>query len=112
MARRSVTGQLNMFDFFGSTENQEVEMVSLMPNFEDEVMEEPEGVVEETPLQEADTPVMSRTYNKNGEKIEIAYINYNKVRITRGDSAPELIKFDNSKEAVDYYVEYMQKLEQ
>lgn len=134
MARRSVTGQLNMFDFFSSAESGdigEVEMVSLMPNFEEEVVEpviqeeleiveEPEIVIKEEPevFQEekleinTEKPVMSRIYEVNGEKIEVAYINYNKVRVTRSNTAPELHEFSNSKDAVDYYVGYMQGKEQ
>ena len=152
MARRSVTGQLNMFDFFSSAESGdigEVEMVSLMPNFEEEVVEpelvsepeveeelemvaepqieeepqiveEPENFIEEEldvlheEIVEVDTekPVMSRIYEVNGEKIEVAYINYNKVRVTRSNTAPELHEFSNSKDAVDFYVGYMQGKEQ
>lgn len=148
MARRSVTGQLNMFDFFSSAEGGEVEMVSLMPSFEEEASVEPEPVIEPEPVAEPEPvvepelvaepesviepepitateyitesepvvqlerPVMSRVYEKNGKKIEVAYINYNKVRVTRENAAPELHEFSNSKDAVDYYVGYMQGLEE
>lgn len=177
MAKRTLSGQLHMFDFYRSMEGEtgEVEMVSLIPNFdaelevvdELEVAEEPETVeipeivderetaevsevvkerdpvVEpkaaeeletvdelesgENPATEAepevaDVPVttqatqeqvaMSRTYEIDGETIEIAYINYNKVRITRGENPPEIKLFASSKEAVDYYVEKMQELEE
>lgn len=120
MARRSVTGQLNMFDFFSSGDAGEVEMVSLMPSFEAEsiVEPEPEPVIEPEPFIEHETiiepekPVMSRVYELNGEKVEIAYINYNKVRVTKGNEAPKFHEFSNSKEAVDFYVAYMQELEQ
>lgn len=120
MARRSVTGQLNMFDFFSSDENGEigeVEMVSLIPNFEeDEEIEqkptiESESILEPEPILQIDSLVMSRVYEKNGEKIEVAYINYNKVRVKKGNAAPELHEFSNSKEAVDFYVGYMQEKE-
>ncbi len=169
MARKSIAGQLNMFDFFNQDAPAgEVEMVSLMPNFDEEepepvmidVPSEPEGkeeqkvvieertsepVVEEKmepvidvtevvkeeisePENDAkehrperkessshrvgtENAVMSRVYEIDGEKLEIAYINYNKVRITRGSKEPEIKVFDSSKEAVDYYVEKMQELE-
>ena len=125
-------GQLNMFDFFSSldsVEPGEVEMVSLVPDFDEpEVMEEPEVVVEpeiveEPEVVEESEPVdevrqesgekvaMSRVYELDGKRIEIAYINYNKVRITRGDDLPIIKEFASSKEAVDYYVEQMQELE-
>ena len=142
MARRGLTGQLNMFDLYNSLEAGEVEMVSLVPDFEEEpedveepeVMEEPE-VVEEPEVEEtlvvAEEPViveeveeekpqlfhedekvaMSRSYIVDGERIEIAYINYNKVRITKGEGVPVVKTFESTKEAVDYYVEQMQELE-
>lgn len=130
-----------MFDLFNSVdamEPGEVEMVSLVPNFEEEpepvviveepvVVEEMPEVKEETEVEEApvteeepvvvkprenrDDVAMSRSYKINGEKIEIAYINYNKVRIVRGNKAPEVKEFASTKEAVDYYVEQMQELE-
>lgn len=132
MARRSVTGQLNMFELLNSLDNEsagEVEMVSLMPSFEEEPVEEP--VVEEISIQEesstveitsnekhsteiqveTDKPVMSRTYEVDGEKIEVAYLNYNKVRITRGSKMSEVKVFSSSKEAVDYYVLMMKEWE-
>ena len=146
MARRSVTGQLNIFDLY-DVPMGDVEMVSLMPSEETEpdVKLEQEKkvtiseiVVEETPKvkdesvvkgeaeveeekaieetvevkKETERVAMSRTYEKNGEKIEIAYINYNTVRITIGDKEPVRKVFSSSKEAVDFYVEEMQALEE
>lgn len=129
MARRSMTGQLNMFDFFNSMDSGapgEVEMVSLVPNFDEEPeqVEVPKSVMEpkvvEVPVQvvekpqevwEAEKVAMSRSYEIDGKKVEIAYINYNKVRITRGNEAPIVKEFASTKEAVDYYVEQMQELE-
>lgn len=139
MARRSVTGQLNMFDLLGSLDAGapgEVEMVSLVPDFDEEpeqamVEEEPEVVesapeieeepeiVEPAPEVEEEPEVkevrenvaMSRSYERDGQRIEIAYINYNKVRITKGNDTPIVKEFASTKEAVDYYVEQMQELE-
>ena len=145
MARRMMTGQLNMFDFFSSldqSEAGEVEMISFGPHFDEEPEEEivevtqPEAVektqpvvveeslpeiVEEPQQEEIEVPqmtrsaneqvAMSRTYKVDGTTLEIAYINYNKVRITRGNEVPEIKVFDSSKEAVDYYVETMQMFE-
>ena len=107
MARRSVTGQLNIFDLY-DVPMGDVEMVSLMPS------EETEPEIEETVevKKETERVAMSRTYEKNGEKIEIAYINYNTVRITIGDKEPVRKVFSSSKEAVDFYVEEMQALEE
>lgn len=145
MARRGMTGQLNMFDLLYSPGNEmigEVEMVSLVPEMEEEpeVKEKPEAkeepkvkeeqkvkeepkvkgepeVEEAPPVKEmpkfvaTEKVAMSRRYEINGETVEIAYINYNKVRISKGNKVPELIEFSTTKEAVDYYVEKMQELE-
>ena len=111
MARRGMTGQLNMFDLFNSVdamEPGEVEMVSLVPNFEEDphpvvveeapVMEEKTAVVEEEqeveeepaveeeavvvkPRENQDDVAMSRSYKINGEKIEIAYITRHRRRL-------------------------------
>lgn len=135
MARRGMTGQLNMFDLFQSLESPgEVEMVSLVPDFDEEpeVETTPEAEtiseveatleieitpeVEEVASMHVETSgsekvAMSRCYVIDNENIEIAYINYNKVRITRGNHAPIVKEFASSKEAVDYYVEQMQEYE-
>lgn len=124
MARRSLTGQLNMFDFFSSEEGEtgEVEMISFGPNFdEEEIGPETEIVIEPVVQEEIEESqitrnsdeqvAMSRTYKVEGTTLEIAYINYNKVRITRGNEIPQIQVFASSKEAVDYYVEKMQEYE-
>ncbi|MBQ3030109.1 MAG: hypothetical protein IJA07_08885 [Agathobacter sp.] len=145
MARRGLTGQLNMFDLYNSLDAGEVEMVSLVPDFEEapevvetleapemveapeivEVLEiveapeeDPETVREAAVVEKASQVVwegekvsMSRRYIRDGENIEIAYINYNKVRIIRDSEPPVVKEFASTKEAVDYYVEQMQELE-
>lgn len=183
MARKSMTGQLNMFDLWKELDDTpmgEVEMVSLMPWDEpkaadeskaadepEEVVEseevevksvevenappveespeeaeplqvedipeeaeppQPEGIPEEVEVSQMEDkidkkprkrekkvvkerPAMRRLYEVDGKQIEIAYINYNKVRITREGEAPEVKVFENSKDAVDYYVQKMQELE-
>ena len=60
--------------------------------------------------EKTERPVMQREYEIEGKQIEIAYINYNKVRITGTREEPEIHIFDSSKEAVDYYVQKMQEL--
>ena len=147
MARKGLTGQLNMFDFFreweaASPQAGEIEMVSLMPLEESEaiveevesveeqepiaevveLVEEPEPIIEEvkpayepkpsTPQGTGDRPVMHRSYTTQQGIIEIAYINYSKVRISEPGKSPKITEFETSKEAVDYYVEQMQRLEE
>lgn len=129
MARKSVIGQLNMFELY-DTPIGDVEMVSLMPSIEEpesvevvEVIDEIEVVEEVEVIEEAEPTtskvlgddgavVMSRSYEKAGEIIEIAYMNYNKVRIIKGNESPEIKEFNSSKEAVDFYVQEMQALEE
>lgn len=143
MARRGMSGQLNMFDLFQTLEEAalgEVEMVSLMPEYEaepevveiPEVVETPE-IVEESeteeepeveevseveeepeiaPIRFEDKKVaMSRSYVIAGKKIEIAYMNYNKVCISKEGETPVVKEFASTIEAVDYYVEKMKELE-
>ena len=113
-----------MFDLYNSMEAPgEVEMVSLVP--EDEPVAKPEPVVELEPVAKPepivepepvvskieDSVAMSRSYERDGMRVEIAYLNYNKVRIQIGDSEPEIKVFATSKEAVDYYVNVMQEYE-
>lgn len=122
MARRGMSGQLNMFDLFQTLEEAatgEVEMVSLMPEFEaePEVEEVPEFEAEpEMPepvsVQMGNSKVaMSRCYEIDGKRIEIAYINYNKVCISKEGEPSILKEFASTIEAVDYYVEKMKELE-
>lgn len=88
-----------------------------------EIVEEPETI--EKPVSEEKTETvdeledeksperiniaMSRVFEKNGKKVEIAYINYNKVRITTEGEETIIKEFDSTKEAVDYYVEKIQE---
>lgn len=164
MARRGMTGQLNMFDFFRELETNipqdgELEMVSLMPSFEEDEMpvssverESVTDVVEDVEEKKDNTknkaknktkngtkemtvsqrekietskipetietvtthdrPVMQRTYTTKQGAVEIAYMNYSKVRVSEPGQEAQIKEFASSKEAVDYYVEQMQKLEE
>lgn len=101
MARRGMRGQLHMFDFVHSLDAEasgEVEMVSLMPDFD-----------ETDPIVDKENVAMSRRFQIDGKEVEIAYINYNKVRITREGEAPIIKEFTSTKEAVDFYVEQIQE---
>lgn len=141
MARRSMAGQLNMFDFWDNLvqpeDGAQVQMVSLIPEEEpkqecaDEVDEAeiveadfkqeeavPEKNAQEEPVAQKATlpeaaPVMRKqVLNPDGSiKAEVAYYNYNKVCVKRENETAECREFDNSKEAVDYYIEEMLKLQ-
>lgn len=165
MARRSMAGQLNMFDFWDNLVQPEdggqVQMVSLIPEEEPkqeraEVVDEetaqeepvtqnvgapepenfakvaagttgmdlkPEEIVPEKKVQEElvaqkalspeSAPVMQKqVLNPDGSiKAEVAFYNYNKVCVKRENEPEEWREFDNSKEAVEYYMEEMLKLQ-
>lgn len=161
MARRSMAGQLNMFDFWDNLVQPEdggqVQMVSLIPEEEpkqeraeevDEETAQEEPVAQKAVLPETETfetvdvgsaeavsagaerprekepvaqkalspesaPVMQKqVLNPDGSiKAEVAFYNYNKVCVKRENEPEEWREFDNSKEAVEYYMEEMLKLQ-
>lgn len=181
MARRSMAGQLNMFDFWDNLvqpeDDGQVQMVSLIPEEEPktddtgktsetegveadfkqkeivqekQVQEEPvtqkaflpeaetfetvaagttgmdlkpeetvqekqvleEPVTQKAVLQESAPVMQKQVLNPDGSiKAEVAFYNYNKVCVKRENEPEEWREFDNSKEAVEYYMEEMLKLQ-
>lgn len=138
MSKKSLSGQLNMFEYFRDLENAsakgETEMVSLMPQSipvpgpkaksEPEAKSGPKSKSE--PEAKLDTktelvPEISeiddsqiamhkcRTDSRGKVISEITYVNYNKVILFKEGVTREF-QFDNSKEAVDFYVDEMMKL--
>lgn len=91
MAKKSVEGQLDMFELFGSVE---------------ELEENVKGMSE---LQEK--PVMQRGFvdTLQNKTAVIAYINYNKVYLKDWSDKPIIYQFDSAKESVDFYVEQMER---
>lgn len=156
MSRKGLSGQLSMFDFWGAQAGDgEVEMVSLMPEPEEQVKESPkttkevpveveaevtpddspveveaevvvaEASVEKIPekqvnrekrrkpvVESGESPVMHSEKRDSRGKVlaEISYLNYNKVFLRREGEEGEIFQFDNSKEAVDFYIAEMLKL--
>lgn len=121
MARRSMAGQLNMFDFWDNLvqpeDGVEVQMVSLIPEEEPkqeraEETEQEAVVAQKATLPETAPVMQKQVLNPDGSiKAEVAYYNYNKVCVKRENEQAEWREFDNSKEAVDYYIEEMLKLQ-
>ena len=126
MAKRGLSGQLNLFDFWGDTnpEDSIVEMVSLIPEetIEPEEAKEPEEESKEgEPERSEEVPEITKTQapvmhkekkDKNGNVLsEISYLNYNKIFL-RNSKYPQgkLFEFEQSKEAVDFYISEMRKL--
>lgn len=125
MARRSMAGQLNMFDFWDNLVQPEdggqVQMVSLIPEEEpkqeraeevDEEAAQEEPVTQKAVLPETAPVMQKQVLNPDGSiKAEVAFYNYNKVCVKRENEPEEWREFDNSKEAVEYYMEEMLKLQ-
>lgn len=136
MAGKGLSGQLNMFDFFQRIEQpdgtHEVEMVSLMPEPEEDNTEVPERQRAEKqqaepqapePAEEkacnrkaaaeddsADRPVMFRSFDTPDGCAEIAYLDYNRVSLKKPGKEAVIYPFSSAKEAVDFYMEEMLKL--
>lgn len=104
MAKRGLPGQLNLFDFWEDTNSEDsiVEMVSLIP-----------AETEASFGEDGQPPVMHKeAKDKDGRVLaEISYLNYNKVYIKNKEYRQgKLFEFENSKEAVDFYISEMTKL--
>ncbi len=128
MAKKNLNGQLSMFDYFRNLENDvpldgEVEMVSLMPD--DIAVEEEETRTDDAaepaePEKMAELEKAAEQQNGDGDiamKYEVKtsdgnirdavyYLNYNTVVIIE-NGIKRKQKFDNSKEAVECYIEYV-----
>ena len=90
MAKKSIDGQMDMFELFSSVEELEQKV---------------KGVHEEE-------TVMRRCFSRSddGEEAVLAYMDYNKVYLRDWKKKPEIHQFDSAKEAVDFYVEQMERL--
>lgn len=120
MAKKSIEGQMDMFELFGSVEELEENVKGVPePLEEPESSEEAEGQKVPEPLAEpgrqigkmSGTPVMQRCFcNKEhmGTAV-VAYLDYNKVYLKDWEGAPVIYQFGQSKDAVDFYVEQMER---
>ncbi len=135
MTRKSLNGQLNLFDFFGQepTGHRDVEMVAISPQRKPLSLKEKEKNERKTKTvrsskeesktnakagtsgrkNEINSPVMSKVYQEKTTKqsIYIAYLDYYKVYIQEGDMSPYAYQFHDSKSAVDFYVQFINELE-
>ena len=121
MQKKSLSGQLNMFEYFRDLENAsakgETEMVSLMPQSipVPEAKAKPEAESESEPeisKIDASQIAMHKCRTDSSGKVisEITYVNYNKVILFKEGVTREF-QFDNSKEAVDFYVDELMRLQ-
>lgn len=126
MAKKSIEGQLDMFELFDSVEELE-ERIKGVP---EPVGEEPEP---EAPLKEKETgqealpkepeaeaegsvvwqpsgrkPVMQKTFLRGDMTATVAYLDYNMIYVSDWESEPILRQFEQSKDAVGFYVEQLE----
>ncbi len=121
MTKKSLSGQLNMFDFLKELDaldlHGEVEMVSLMPQISDDLPQEnvlkekafeddvPKEILVSKTVDIPEGAVMSRCYKNTLGEAMIAYLDYNKVYVKMPQESAFVHQFSNSKEAVDFYIE-------
>lgn len=98
MAKKSIEGQLDMFELFDSVEQLE-ERIKGVP--EKEIPEE---------MRLPGKPVMQKSFRRNGQTTvaTVAYLDYNMVYVADWNKAPVLWQFEQSKDAVDFYVNWME----
>lgn len=96
MAKKNIEGQLDLFELFDSVEEFE-EKIKSVP--------QPQGI-----LMETGTPVMKKGFYdaKKGERVVIAYLDYNKVYLKERGAEPIVYQFAQSRDAVDYYVRQLE----
>lgn len=121
MAKKSVEGQLDLFELFSSVEELE-ESVKGVPEPEEELEVEAEleagdaakrdVTSAEQRIQAEGTPVMQRSFRnvETEESAVVAYLNYNMVYLKDWQGEPIIYSFDSSKDAVDFYVGQMERL--
>ena len=100
MAKKSVEGQMDLFELFGSVEE-----------LEENVKGVPEEVILKSVRVSDQQIVMQKTFRNRvtGETAVLAYLNYNKVYQKIWDKQPLIYQFEQSKDAVDYYVSQMEQ---
>lgn len=94
MAKKSVEGQMDLFELFGSVEELEEKVKSVPETF---------------PIQQPTAPVMQRCFCSNGQKSTavVAYLDYHMVYLKEWEKAPVIYQFEDSKAAVDFYVKQL-----
>jgi len=95
MAKKSVEGQMDLFELFGSVE---------------ELEEKVKGVPELEKLPPT-APVMQRCFCSSGQNntAVVAYLDYNMVYLKDWEDDPVIYQFEHSKDAVDFYVKQMER---
>lgn len=129
MAKKSVEGQIDLFELFGSVEEleekvkgvPEVPEGAIEPQAEQDIqphtankteqVDEKKAVTVEMIKSSACQVVMQKTFRNRttGKTAVIAYLDYNKVYQKIWENEPLIYQFEQSKDAVDYYVSQMER---
>lgn len=117
MAKKSIEGQLDMFELFDSVEELEERIKGVPEPVEDEAGQ---GALsrEKEPGQETESsavwqpsgrkPVMQKTFRLGDMSATVAYLDYNMVYVAGWEDEPVLWQFEQSKDAVGFYVERLE----
>lgn len=112
MARKSIEGQIDMFELFGSVEELE-ENVKGVPELYDLPKEQ---AVQEAPAamemwQPSAAPVMQRSFRSDEKKSTavVAYLDYNMVYLQDWEKKPVIYQFEHARDAVNFYVSQMER---
>lgn len=109
MAKKSVEGQMDLFELFGSVEELEENVKGVPELPEEEVPVRPvtnKKISSAATKSESQQVAMQKTFRNRVTKqtAVIAYLNYNKVYRKIWNEEPVIYQFEQSKDAVDYYV--------
>lgn len=115
MAKKSVEGQMDLFELFGSVEELEENVKGVPELSEEEVQSElvtNEKISSATMKSENQQAVMQKTFRNRVTKqmAVLAYLDYNKVYQKLWNEEPVIYQFEQSKAAVDYYVGLIEQL--
>ena len=94
------------------TANLVVEELPVLEASEEEFIEPPAPAKKRKPTNFNEKVVMHRKFKKDGKEMDIAYLSYNKVRIRMAGEEDQILEFASSKEAVDFYVDRIQELDE
>ncbi|MBP3488415.1 MAG: hypothetical protein J6K53_08455 [Roseburia sp.] len=128
MGKKSIEGQLDMFELFDSVEELEERIKGVPESVEDEAGQEApllghelgqEALLkEDKPEQETESaavwqpsgrkPVMQKTFRRGELSATVAYLDYNMVYVAGWEDEPQLWQFEQSKDAVGFYVERLE----
>ena len=106
MAKKNIEGQLDMFELFDSVEELE-ERIKGVPEPAEEKLEQEAPSNEEKRIPRG-SPVMQKTFVIEDAAATVAYLDYNMVYVAGWEDEPQLWQFEQSKDAVNFYMEQME----